>query len=1527
MLLISNPMNLFSRYILVILLFVASISYSQTKGLIYKPAGDALGKSVLDPNGDGYTSLTTSGFSGTDYGSASELNMVPLPIIGVEPTGDLTTGGSGGATDIVSVGENSNQSCYILYKTVGGINYLIIRFRLGGASTAAKGYSLLMDTDGTFGSQYTDPKNPGYEREIVLNTGSSNAIVVNTFSGLAGGITSTVNFSNENYTQRSIALTTVGGDSDYFYDFFIPYSALGLIAQPVRIAAATISSAGSGITGTKSDYNGVNDKLYGNNSTAIANALISTFPATSLTSLTSGASFANPTTLAPVVSSGITVSSTSISGTSTEVNGTVITIYKNGTSIGTTTVTSNTWTLTGVSGLAAGNIITAKAQATGKDLSLVSNSITVNVAAICFTPAPTGLVRTNGSQVVTGSWSPVSGTITANTVQIRLWEQSATNTFSEIPATASVYVATNGTWSFTVTTTQSAFNGMNVYATATYNGCASSYSNVVMKLSGSASTKTATPTMVTSTILASPTVARTVQVTNVDTSASYLILYINGYEVARTTSTIASNASYTFSYTGFVEGDVVAARAQSASASYLLSDISTSVTVTITSSPSTAPVISGTYTGGSGKTVTGTSTEIAGTLIYLYNGATLLGSTTVDAYGNWSISGLTLTAADVLTATAKATGETISPSSNSITVAASAPAAPTVSGTSYQAGASSINGTGGLGSGYTVTVYVDGSPIGTIPNAPASWTLSGIASGQLYKGAVITATNTNVSAGVESVSSNSVPVVGVSSFCITDISGNPITAKQSGETFNIKITAMDGPNCTGSVFTGFNGTVVLSSTTSMLLGGGTTAVFVNGVLASYSVAMGTPATSVSLSAINSDDPSTKGTASLDVTAAIWKGTTSTDFNTASNWIGSFVPVSGADISYDAAANNDCYLDQNRTVANINFNATTKKLNVNGKTLTINGAISGNGLSSGLLTGSASSSLVFTGTGNAGSFYMDQASLGTSNVLNNLTLNRTSSGSVTLGNALNLKGVLTVTAGTFNTGDQITFKSDVNSTAIVGPVTGVVNGKVTVERFIPARRAFRFLASPVTTTTSIRANWQEGVNNGTTSSNSNPNPGYGTHITGSVSGENGFDATQTTNPSMFAFVNSTGVWSSSISNTDVNVLSAGIPYRIMIRGDRSIDLNTNTPTATNTTLRATGNLYTGTKVITDLNSNVGGYNFIGNPYQSPVDMNQVLQASTNLNKVFYYIWDPTLNLRGGYVSVDVGTGDKIPNASSATKYLQPWQGCFVKTDVAGLPSLSFQEAYKQVSTANVNVFRKADVVSSLRLELYEASAFAASANLSDALLVQFASGQNNEVDAYDANKFTNLDENFATNNNGSLLSIERRALPQAEEVIPLHVNQYRNANYTIVAKANNIDGLYPFLFDKYTQAYTEIPVDGSVAYNYSVVGTDVQSTASSRFNVVFKTQSSLGNKSLELTSELKVYPNPVNEGWFVVSSPNSTQGMEIEVFNLLGQRIPFTISNVNSNNLKIEIPKSVAKGMYSVEIKQNGQKTTKKILIN
>ena len=71
----------------------------------------------------------------------------------------------------------------------------------------------------------------------------------------------------------------------------------------------------------------------------------------------------------------------------------------------------------------------------------------------------------------------------------------------------------------------------------------------------------------------------------------------------------------------------------------------------------------------------------------------------------------------------------------------------------------------------------------------------------------------------------------------------------------------------------------------------------------------------------------------------------------------------------------------------------------------------------------------------------------------------------------------------------------------------ITGKVEVQRFIPAGdndlRAFRFLSTAVDSDGTIRANWQEGgLNPGDAGYEAN----FGTHITGSITGANGFDAT-------------------------------------------------------------------------------------------------------------------------------------------------------------------------------------------------------------------------------------------------------------------------------------------------------------------------------------------------------------------------------------------------------------------------------------
>lgn len=76
-------------------------------------------------------------------------------------------------------------------------------------------------------------------------------------------------------------------------------------------------------------------------------------------------------------------------------------------------------------------------------------------------------------------------------------------------------------------------------------------------------------------------------------------------------------------------------------------------------------------------------------------------------------------------------------------------------------------------------------------------------------------------------------------------------------------------------------------------------------------------------------------------ANIWKGSISTDFGTAGNWMDNVVPSSGENITFDDSPDNDCILDLNRIAGNI-LNKSNKNLSTSSHNLTINGSIQFNG---------------------------------------------------------------------------------------------------------------------------------------------------------------------------------------------------------------------------------------------------------------------------------------------------------------------------------------------------------------------------------------------------------------------------------------------------------------------------------------------------------------------------------------------------------------------------------------------------------
>ncbi|HTI07510.1 MAG TPA: hypothetical protein VL832_03105, partial [Puia sp.] len=437
--------NFLHSLFLTVLCGFAIRGLSQSPGIVVRPAGGPY-STILNPNQNGFTSATTGGYSVSDIGAGySEIPYKVVPPAITEPTGDLATGPSGGFTDIVKTVDGSG-----FYVYNDGTN-LLFRLRIGGIISGSKGYSVLLDTDGKMGNSgpYADPNyiaptntsngNPGFEYEVVLQTnfnvsvynvdGSSNPVLVTTYPLSTN-------------SQISVALSTDGGNPDYFYDFAVPISVLGSPSS-FRMAATTVTSPSSALQGSRSDIYGIDDSSNPNVASAWQ-TVINSQPAISLANIGSGGSgVASINTAAPTLNSPInTGSAIAVTGTWTRMDVSkpstaTTTLYQNGVAIGTTTVsTGGTWTIT-VPSVASGDVFYARAQAAGESMSLQS----VNVTAGCSSP-PAALVLTCASS------KGISGSLPAgSTLLIYLLPTTSASPTSN-PLTTNITYPTSTTFAY-----------------------------------------------------------------------------------------------------------------------------------------------------------------------------------------------------------------------------------------------------------------------------------------------------------------------------------------------------------------------------------------------------------------------------------------------------------------------------------------------------------------------------------------------------------------------------------------------------------------------------------------------------------------------------------------------------------------------------------------------------------------------------------------------------------------------------------------------------------------------------------------------------------------------------------------------------------------------------------------------------------------------------------------------------------------------------------------------------------------------
>lgn len=751
-------------YLITIMTAIFMMAFSaeticQLPGSINRPATSVGGRAILDPNGDGYTSLTTSGF-GTNDVANSEIAYKGVRSYSIEPWSDLRRGPNHAYSDFVP--DSSGIGFYTFF-TAG--QQLLFRFRMGGIMPGSKGFSVLMDTDGKFGA--TGPNadtnylpstngtngNPGFEIEVVLETNFR--IAIYNVDGTSSPVMIKQYTNWQDMSQVSIAATNDNGDPDYLVDFYIPFSDLQAVpfnlttSSNIRLTATTVMAPMAATGGPRSDIYGVATDSYEDFIIGQPGCTLFTNPQTCPTAMC---------TAAPTVNSPISTGTVNIGGTWTKsvLTGAAatasITVYKNGSSVGTVSNVSSgsTWSLPGIT-LVNGDVITAKASATGETVCLTSNSVTASTCNASNRPATPALTCTSGSKGLEGTNLSTGWTVHVDNTTRNVLDNNVTNasglfgsTTGTSPNITWMYSGgctsgaplTSGSYKVYYTDNASGCNSLPAYFCAAGNGGSALAGSLAVPVITSPSNSVFTPAV--------NTISGTA-----DANAS-LTLYING-AIAQTV-TASGTGVFNFSNLKLLVGQQIYIAAELNTGTVSTSKCSNQTSLFTVVCYTQTPLISADNNNQltALSPISGTSTEAAGTTIRVYtSGNTLVATTAVQANGTWSTgnAGTTPAIYNAVAATtyyAVAQNGSCGISTNSASFAAVGATLATRCGTitgPVASGATSISGTltGSLAS-TTVNLYLDGQLIGSSVTSGTTWgpiTVNSTANNTLYSNGVL----------------------------------------------------------------------------------------------------------------------------------------------------------------------------------------------------------------------------------------------------------------------------------------------------------------------------------------------------------------------------------------------------------------------------------------------------------------------------------------------------------------------------------------------------------------------------------------------------------------------------------------------------------------------------------------------------------------------------------------------------------------------------------------------------------------------
>jgi hypothetical protein len=546
-----------------------------------------------------------------------------------------------------------------------------------------------------------------------------------------------------------------------------------------------------------------------------------------------------------------------------------------------------------------------------------------------------------------------------------------------------------------------------------------------------------------------------------------------------------------------------------------------------------------------------------------------------------------------------------------------------------------------------------------------------------------------------------------------------------------------------------------------------------------------------------------------------------------------------------------------------------------------------------------------GTPDVGAFeYVTPTTIATSEAASFLGLTSGSIVTVLNGGTLSIDEPTTIHSLTIERGGKVTnnsgqtletstftINSDVNGTGTyVDNGTTSISGSVNVNQYLTgltgnSNRAWWYLSSPVTVATAAVFNVEGGINKMT--SYDETVPGYLAQF-----------------------------------NSNAAALSPGVGYVAYIGGGDA------TYTFSSSTGAATAKLNTGAISVpvtrTGTTAAKRGFNLIGNPYPSYLDWNQM----DTLN-VLSTIWYRSYSSSGAAMVFDIYNGksgiaiNNSNNNNTLSQFIPPMQAFWVKVrsekpDLSGL-AVDFTNAMRSNQGSDVAGLLRSPKLSDQKVLRLQVS----NGINSDQAVILINANASDGFDDYDSPKLSN--ENAIIPEIYTFAGIEKVAINGQNSItpnqeLPLGFATGTSNNFTIRAtEVNNFDFSTKIIL-KDNLLNTELDITGGTPYNFS---SDVANTTS-RFTVIFKSDtevSGISNNANDIQGVI-VFKNANNQ--IVINHANKIEKEgTVTVSNALGQKLIST-STSGTNTL---INKSFSTGVYFVSLVADGNKITKKIIIN